>query len=52
MEETAETELSNRAGWKAGIVKLLPELVTAHEDSKALCDLVGDTIDRPVTSKE
>jgi len=49
MGETAETEVPNREKWAEGIKKLVPELVGAYNDSQALCDLVGDTIDHPTT---
>ena len=51
MNEAIETEIPDRQGWKAGVRKLLPELVQTYQDSKTLCDLVGTTIDRPA-SKE
>lgn len=50
MNETAETELSEHGKWREGIKQLLPKLVEAANDSKGLCDLVGDTIQQP-TSK-
>lgn len=39
MDEAVETELSSHEQWKLGVRKLLPELVQAYNDSKALCDL-------------
>ena len=47
MDEAIETEIPDRPGWKAGVRKLLPELVKAYQDSKTLCDLVGTTIVEP-----
>lgn len=51
MNQTAD-ELPSRGEWKAGIEKILPQLVGAHNDSSSLCDTVGEIIDTSAGHQE